>query len=77
MAEIKRKKCCNCNKFFRLDPRIANRQKYCRQPKWRKASKAAIQQNWLQKLENQNYFRGPQNVERVEQCREANAGYRY
>jgi hypothetical protein len=75
MAEIKRKKCCNCNKLFRPDPRNNNRQKYCRQPKCRKASKAASQQRWLQKPENQDYFRGPDNVERVQQWREANPGY--
>jgi hypothetical protein len=75
MAEIKRKKCCNCNKLFRPDPRNINRQKYCRQPKCRKVSKAASQQRWLQKPENQNYFRGPENVERVQQWREANPGY--
>jgi hypothetical protein len=75
MAEIKRKKCCNCNKLFRPDPRNINRQKYCRQPKCRKVSKAASQQRWLQKPENQDYFRGPENVERVQQWREANPGY--
>jgi len=75
MAEIKRKKCCNCKKLFRPDPRNANRQKYCRKPECRKASKAASQQRWLQKPENQDYFRGPENVKRVQHWREANPGY--
>jgi hypothetical protein len=75
MAETKRKKCCNCNELFRPDPRNVNRQKYCPKPQCRKASKAASQQRWLQKPENQDYFRGSDNVERVQQWREANPGY--
>ncbi len=75
MAEIKRKKCCNCNKLFRPDPRNATRQKYCSKPQCRQASKTASQQRWLQKPENQNHFRGSENVIRVQQWREANPGY--
>ena len=75
MSEIKRKKCCNCNKLFRPDPRNASRQKYCRKSQCRKASKAASQQCWLQKPENQDYFRGSQNVQRVQQWREAHPRY--
>jgi hypothetical protein len=75
MAENKRKKCCNCSKLFRPDPRNATRQKYCSKPQCRKASKAASQQRWLQKPENQNHFRGAENVLRVQQWREANPGY--
>ena len=75
MVEIKRKKCCNCNKLFRPDPRNATRQKYCPKPQCRKASKAASQQRWLQKPENQDHFCGPENVLRVQQWREANPRY--
>ena len=75
MVGIKRKKCCNCKDLFIPDPRNAKRQKYCRKPECRKASKAASQQRWLQKPENQDYFRGPENVKRVQQWREAHPGY--
>lgn len=75
MIEIKRKKCCNCNKLFRPDPRNATRQKYCSKPQCRQASKTASQQRWLQKPENQNHFCGSENVLRVQQWREANPGY--
>lgn len=75
MAGIKRKKCCNCKEIFIPDPRNINRQKYCSEPLCRKASKAASQQRWLQKPENQDYFRGPDNVKRVAQWREVNPGY--
>ena len=75
MTDIKRKKCRNCNTLFRPDPRNIKRQKYCSKPQCRKASKAASQQRWLQKPENQNHFRGAENVIRVQQWREANPGY--
>ncbi len=75
MSGIERKKCCNCKDLFIPDPRNAKRQKYCRKPKCRKASKVASQKRWLQKPENQDYFRSPENVKRVQQWREANPGY--
>jgi hypothetical protein len=75
MAGIKRKKCRNCKELFIPDPRNIKRQKYCRKPECRKASKAASQQRWLQKPENQNHFRGSENVIRVQQWREVNPGY--
>ncbi len=75
MAGIKRKKCCNCKKLFIPDPRNIKRQKYCRTPECREASKAASQRRWLAKPENQDYFCGPQNVKRVQLWREANPGY--
>jgi len=75
MAGIKRKKCRNCKDLFIPDPRNAKRQKYCHRAECRKASKAESQQRWLQKPENQDYFRGPDNVKRVQLWREANPGY--
>jgi hypothetical protein len=75
MAASEKKKCCNCKRLFRPDPRNAKRQKYCSQPDCRKASKASSQQRWLQKEENRDYFRGPDNVQRVQQWRKANPGY--
>jgi len=62
MTKIKQKKCCNCNKLFKQDPRNAKRQRYCGKPECRKASKSASQRRWLQKPENRNYFRVPDNV---------------
>ena len=75
MAEIKRKKCCNCKDLFIPDLRNVKRQKYCRKPECRKASKAASQRRWLAKPENQDYFCGSQNVKRVQLWRQANPGY--
>jgi len=75
MAGIKRKKCRNCKDLFIPDPRNAKRQKYCHKPECRKASKTASQKRWLKKPGNQDYFRGPENVKRVQLWREANPGY--
>jgi hypothetical protein len=75
MSRIKRKKCKNCHNLFVPDARNRDRQKYCCKPACRKASKADSQKRWCQKPENIDYFRGPDNVERVQRWREANPGY--
>ena len=75
MPGIKRKKCCHCHLLFVPDPRNKNRQRYCGKPECRKASKADSQKRWNQKLENRDYFRGKDNVERVQRWRKDNPGY--
>jgi hypothetical protein len=76
MGAVKRNKCCNCGDLFVPDARNRGRQKYCFKPACRKASKAASQRQWLNKPENQDYFRCPDNVRRVQQWRKDNPGYR-
>ena len=68
-------KCLHCNSFHFADPRNHGRQKYCNKPDCKKASKANSQRRWNAKSENQNYFRGPENTERVRQWRKENPGY--
>jgi len=76
MAErIKRRKCKHCGRLFSPDPRNAARQRYCSEPRCRKASKAASQKRWLEQPDNQDYFRGPHNVLRVQCWRKAHPGY--
>lgn len=75
MPGIKRKKCRHCHTLFIPDPRNRNRQHYCHKPVCRKASKAASQKRWLEKPENRDHFRGPVNVQRVQQWREEHPGY--
>ena len=75
MATIKRKKCPNCRKLFLPDFRNRDRQRYCRKPQCREASKADSQKRWCQKPVNIDYFRGPDCVERVQEWRKANPGY--
>lgn len=75
MTRPERPKCLFCGKLFRVDPRNARHQKYCAEPKCRKASKAASQRAWRAKTENLDYFRGAENVARVQSWRAAHPGY--
>lgn len=75
MAHPERHKCLFCGDMFRADPRNARHQKYCSQPACRKASKAASRRAWLAKPPNQDYFRGAENVARVQLWRVAHPGY--
>ena len=75
MNGIIRRKCRHCRKLFVPDHRNRSRQKYCGAPECRKKSKAASQKKWLNKPENQDYFRGPDHVERVRQWRKKNPKY--
>jgi len=70
-----RRKCKCCHKLFRPDPRNRRHQSYCSAPACRAASKAASQARWLAKPENQDYFRGPVNVARVQAWRSRHPGY--
>lgn len=69
------RKCLHCHTFFIPDPRSKGRQKFCSLPDCRKASKKASQKKWLQKPQNQHYFRGPENVLRVQLWRDKNPDY--
>jgi hypothetical protein len=76
MAKRTRKrKCPCCGVFFTPDYRNRPRQRFCSKPECRKASKAASQWRWLKKPENRDYFRGPVNVDRVQEWRKAHPGY--
>ena len=68
-------KCLHCKEKHPCDPRNRGRQHYCRKPECRRASKAASQRKWLGRAENKNYFRGPDNCERMRRWREAHPGY--
>lgn len=75
MDGIKQCKCANCDQLFRPDSRNAWHQRYCGASACRAASKAASQRRWLGKPENRDYFRGPEQVERVREWRKAHPGY--
>lgn len=68
-------KCLNCFVYFNPNPRSKGRQKYCSHADCQKASKRASQRKWLQKPQNQDYFRCPENVQRVQQWRNRHPGY--
>ena len=69
------RQCRHCHTFFKPDPRSKGRQTFCSLTDCQQASKKASQKKWLQKPQNQNYFCGPDNVQRVRLWREKNPGY--
>ena len=75
MRRTKNKKCRHCRLLFEPDHRNREKQDYCEKIPCRKASKAASQKKWLNKPENKDYFRGPDNVERVQKWREDTPEY--
>jgi len=75
MRPTQKRKCKHCHTFFLPDARNERHQQYCRKAACRQASKTYSQRKWLQKPENHDYFRGPENVRRVRQWRAAHTGY--
>ncbi len=73
--EARRYKCLHCKMLFVPDYRNRGRQQYCSTPECQQASKRARQQRWLSKPENRDHFRGAENVQRVQEWREAHPGY--
>jgi hypothetical protein len=70
VKKIKRRRCLHCEQLFYRHPRTRAQQKYCAEPPCQAASKKASQQRWLQKPENQAYFRGAHHVNRVQAWRQ-------
>ena len=70
-----KRKCLCCGEFYPPDHRNLRHQRYCPKPACRKESKAQSQRRWQQRPENQNYFRSPENCERVKDWRKRNPGY--
>ena len=75
MAKAGQRKCMSCGEFFIPDHRSGERQRYCAATACRRASKAASQASWLAKPANNDYFRGPVHVARVQAWRTAHPGY--
>ena len=70
-----RRKCQHCKEFYLPDRRNLDRQRYCSDAVCRRQSKSESQRRWVQKPDNQNYFSGPQNSQRVKEWRKRNPGY--
>lgn len=75
MERARRRKCGCCHELFRPDPRNLRHQRYCSKPACRRASHAVSQRRWLAKPQNRDYFRGPENVARVQAWRGDHPGY--
>ena len=74
-SEANQRQCRCCKELFAPEQRNAYHQFYCSKPLCRRASKAASQRRWLAKPANRDYFRGQENVQRVQQWRHAHPGY--
>jgi hypothetical protein len=75
MASKRSNKCRICGDLFTADPRNHKRQKYCPKLTCKAAGKAARQRRWLAQEQNRDYFRGPEQVQRVREWRAAHPGY--
>ena len=74
-AQRRRRRCLCCKELFWPDPRNRYHQRFCSQPGCRKASHQLSQQRWLAKPGNQDCWRGPTEVARVQAWRQAHPGY--
>jgi hypothetical protein len=75
MKSVLRRKCKHCRKFYHPDPRTQHHQCYCSSKACRRASKVESQRRWLAQPANQNYFRGPDQVARVQIWRKQHSDY--
>ena len=75
MKSSLRRKCRHCKLLYVPERRNAHHQRYCSEPACRRQSKAESQRRWREKPQNQNYFRGEENCERVREWRERHPGY--
>lgn len=75
MKKCRRRKCLCCDELFQPDRRNLRHQSYCSNPACRRASKAASQAKWRAGPKGLDYFRGPENVARVQQWRKDHPGY--
>jgi hypothetical protein len=75
MRSSAKRKCLCCGEFYPPDHRNMRHQRYCSKPACRAESKAQSQRGWQHRPENENYFRGPENRERVNDWRKRNPGY--
>jgi len=75
IKRTRQRRCKNCQDLYKRDPRQLKRQKFCRKPACKAASKKHSQQKWLNKPENRDHFSGPDHVTRVQEWRQDNPGY--
>lgn len=68
--------CAHCGQAFVPDPRVGERQRFCSRLECRRASRRLSQAKWLNKPENHDYHRGPEQVQRNRLWRQAHPDYR-
>ena len=67
--------CLHCSRLFVPDYRHRRDQFYCGKPACKRARQAASLRRWREHPENQDYWRGRWNVERVQEWRVKHPGY--
>ena len=70
-----KKKCLHCKELYRPCKFNWDRQEYCLKEECQLVRKKRNQQKWLSKTENKNIFKGPENLQRVQEWRKRNPGY--
>jgi len=73
--KTQKRKCRHCRRLFVPDHRNKEKQNYCKKTRYQKASKAASQKKRLNKPENKDYFRCPNNVEQFQEWRKGRPEY--
>jgi hypothetical protein len=73
-APHRRRRCLCCKELFWPDPRNRYHQRFCSKPACRQASHQLSQQRWVAKG-NEDRWRGPEEVQRVRDWRQAHPGY--
>jgi hypothetical protein len=69
------RKCICCKQAFIPDRRSRGRQRFCSKRECRKASKRESQRRWASKPANRDYWRGPEQVARVQAWRKQQPEY--
>ena len=75
MKRRRKRKCKHCGRFYWPDPRNRYHQQCCSDEICQRARHQANQSDWLAQPENQNYFRGSEQVKRVQGWRRSHPGY--
>ena len=75
MPVTKPRNCLHCKRLFDPDYRHRRDQFYCVKPVCKKARQAASLQRWREHPENQDFWRGRWNIERVQAWRKAHPEY--
>ena len=75
MKRTRARKCHHCGQLYHPDYRTIDRQEYCSAVACRQASHRVAQRRWWNQPENQDYYRGADQVRRVQAWRKAHPGY--
>lgn len=74
-CQRRRRRCLCCKELFLPDPRSRYHQRFCSETECQRASKALSQARWRAQGDNQDYWRGAEQVQRVSSWRKAHPGY--